>query len=173
MLIKAFKKIQYIYESKYNREGLAKKLGVTVGNKCRFIDFPQFGSEPYLIEIGDRVTISSEVLFLTHDGGTWVFRDVEKYRKVIKFGKIKIGNNCFIGARSTIMPGVVIGDNCVIGACSLVTQNVPSGEVWGGVPAHFITKTNDYAEKLLKNNPVYDYDNFTKNKKEELLRILN
>ena len=173
MLIKALKKLQYIYESKYNREGLAKKLGVTVGKECRFVGFPQFGTEPYLIEIGDSVTISADVLFLTHDGGTRVFRDKEKYRKVIKFGKIKIGNNCFIGARSTIMPGVVIGDNCVIGACSLVTKNVPSGEVWGGVPAHFITKTNDYAEKSLKNNPAYDYDNFTKNKKEELLRILN
>jgi len=111
---------------------LARKLGTKVGDDCRFINFPMLGSEPYLIEIGNHVTISSDVVFSTHDGGTWVFREKEQYKDVLKFGKIKIGNNCFIGLRSVILPGVTIGDDCVIGACSLVTKSVPSGEVWGG-----------------------------------------
>ena len=144
-------KIQFKIGVKTNPIKLARKLGVSVGENCRFINFPMFGSEPYLIQIGDHVTISSDVVFSTHDGGTWVFRDTEKYKSVQKFGKIKIGNNCFIGIRSVILPGVNIGNDCVIGACSLVTKDVPSGEVWGGVPAHFITTTEKYAQKVLEN----------------------
>ena len=64
---------------------------------------------------------------------------------------VTAGNNCFIGIRSTIMPGVSIGDNCIIGACSLVTKNIPSGEVWAGVPAKKICTLDEYEEKVLKN----------------------
>ena len=65
-----------------------------------------------------------------------------------------------------------IGNDCVIGACSLVTKDVPSGEVWGGVPAHFITTTEKYAQKVLENMPDYDLEKLRTNKKEELLRVL-
>lgn len=51
---------------------------------------------------------------------------------------IVIGNDVWIGARVTILPGVYIGDGCVIGAGSIVTKNVPDFEIWGGNPAHFI-----------------------------------
>lgn len=130
-----FRAIKHIIGTKICPIEYARKLGVTIGDDCRFINFPMFGSEPYLIEIGNHVTISSDVVFSNHDGGTWVFREQEKYKLTLKYGKIKIGNNCFIGLRSVILPGVTIGDNCVIGACSLVTKNIPSGEVWGGTGA--------------------------------------
>lgn len=68
-----------------------------------------------------------------HDGATWVFRDNDKYKNVVRFGKIQVEDNCFIGARSIIMPGVTIGKGSIIGAGSLVTKSVPSGQVWGGV----------------------------------------
>lgn len=80
------------------------------------------GSEPWLIQLGNHTEISFDCAFITHDGSTWVFREEQRYSKVLRFGKIVIGNNCFIGARSTILPGVVIGDNCIIGAGSLVTK---------------------------------------------------
>lgn len=64
-----------------------------------------------------------------------------------------------------------LGDDCVIGACSLVTKSVPSGEVWG-VPAHFISTTEDYAKKTRHDMLELDLDNFRKNKKDELLRVL-
>lgn len=168
-----YKSIQYSFLTKTNPIGYARKLGVKIGDDCRLINFPMFGSEPYLIEIGNHVTISSDVIFSTHDGGTWVFRDQKKYKKTLKFGKIKIGNNCFIGTRTVIMPGVTIGDNCVVGACSLVTKSIPSGEVWGGVPAHFITTTQEYADNSLLNTPEYDEENFRRNRKDELLKIYN
>lgn len=50
----------------------------------------------------------------------------------------RIGQNCFIGGQSIILPGITIGDNCVIAAGSVVTQNVPAGSVVGGNPARVI-----------------------------------
>ena len=63
-----------------------------------------------------------------------------------EFGKIKVGNNSFIGCNVTILRGVTIGNNCVIGAGSVVTKNVPDGEVWAGNPAKFIKKSKDLAQ---------------------------
>lgn len=123
----------------------SRKIGVEIGENCKLNGVPNWGSEPYLIELGSRTEISFEVAFITHDGATWVFRNQDKYKEVIKFGKIKIGNDSFIGARSTILPGVEIGDFCIVAAGSVVTKNIPSGEVWGGVPAHYIMKTEQYA----------------------------
>ena len=76
--------------------------------------------------------------------------------KFIRFGKIEIGDNTFIGTRSTILPNVAIGKNCIVGACSLVTKNIPDGQVWGGVPAHFICETSAFAEKCLRETPQYN-----------------
>ena len=42
------------------------------------------------------------------------------------------GNNCFLGANSTIMCDVNIGDDVVIAASAVVTKDIPSGEIWGG-----------------------------------------
>ena len=150
----------------------SRKIGVEIGENCKLNGVPNWGSEPYLIELGSRKEISFEVAFITHDGATWVFRNQDKYKEVIKFGKIKIGNDSFIGARSTILPGVEIGDFCIVAAGSVVTKNIPSGEVWGGVPAHYIMKTEQYAQKCLEDTPIYDKREFERNKKKELKRIL-
>ncbi|MEO9461527.1 MAG: DapH/DapD/GlmU-related protein [Marinomonas sp.] len=50
----------------------------------------------------------------------------------------RIGENCFIGGESIILPGVTIGDNCVIGAGSVVTKDVPPRSVVAGNPAKII-----------------------------------
>ena len=151
----------------------ARDMGVCIGERCNFVSLPDFGSEPYLIEIGDHTEICSDVTFITHDGATWVFRDNPKYKDVIRYGKIKIGNNCFIGKGTTILPNVTIGDNTIIGASSLVTKDIPSGEVWGGVPAKKISTTELFAEKCLLETPQYDFENYKKDKQRELLKILS
>ena len=92
---------------------------------------------------------------------------------IIKFGKIIIGSNCFIGARSIILPNVTIGDKSIIAAGSVVTKCVPSGEVWGGNPARYIMKADEYAKHCLEKSPIYDAINLQKNKKEEVLKILS
>lgn len=129
------KKIAHRVISLYKRQDhikYARSLGVKVGEASRFVDNPTWGSEPYLISIGDHVLISGKVTFLNHDGATWVFREKGPYKDTYKFGPIKIGNNCFIGFGATILPNVTIGDDCIIAAGSMVTKSVPAGEVWGG-----------------------------------------
>lgn len=112
--------------------GYAQKIGVTIGENCKLIGSPNWGSEPWLIKIGNHVEISFDCAFVTHDGSTWVFRNEEQYKNIVKFGRINIGDNCFIGARSLILPGVTIGANSIVAAGSVVTKYIPSGEVCGG-----------------------------------------
>ncbi len=71
-----------------------KYLGVNFGYQTRIPGFVEFGSEGYLIEIGDNVTIANGVLFHTHDGGVGILRD--KYPEIDVFKPIKVGNFVFI-----------------------------------------------------------------------------
>ena len=140
----------YLRKNKYPQ--IAREFGVKVGENCRFLTNPYvcFGSEPYLVEIGNHVEITGECRFITHDGALWVLRQEKEFEKLDKFGKITVGNNVFIGIRSTVMPGVTIGDNVIVGAGSLVTKSIPTGEVWAGVPAKKICTLDEYKEKTLK-----------------------
>lgn len=125
----------------------SRKLGVKIGDRCEIHPSTSWGSEPYLISIGDHVRITKNVQFITHDGGVWVLREKYNCPDIDLFGKIIIGNNVHIGFNSIVMPGVSIGDDCIIATGAVVTKNIPSGEIWGGVPAHFIEKTEYYYEK--------------------------
>lgn len=75
--------------------------------------------------------------------------------------EIHIGNNCFIGARSFILPGTTIGNNCIVGAGSVVSGNVPDDSVIAGNPAVIICRTSEWAEKkyrektFVKGTPKY------------------
>jgi acetyltransferase-like isoleucine patch superfamily enzyme len=120
--------------------GHARSLGVTMGEECRLISC-HFGSEPYLVTIGDHVSATS-VSFVTHDGGVWVFRD--EWPDADVMGPIVVGSNVFIGAEAMIMPGVTIGDNVVIGARSLVTADIPSDCVAVGVPTKPVRPLSEY-----------------------------
>ena len=136
--------------SPYRRAGLIRKYmgGVKIGNNCCILDFKAFGSEPYLIEIGDNVRITSGVRFITHDGGIWVLRNNKMLHNADIFGKIKVGNNVHIGINSIIMPGVTIGDNVVIGCGAIVTKDIPSNSVAVGVPARVIESIDEYYNKV-------------------------
>jgi len=125
------------------------RAGLKLGRDVRVIGKPDFGSEPYLIEIGDHVTISSNVSFITHDGATWVFRHLPPYLGLQRFGRIVIGDNCFIGTGAIIMPGVSIGQNSVVGAGAVVTRSVPVNSVVVGVPARRICSYEQYVERMI------------------------
>ena len=148
-----------------------KRRGLQIADDCRLEGMPFFGSEPFLISIGRHVTISGNVAFITHDGGTWVFRDKPRYAKVRKFGRITIHDNCFIGYGAILMPGVTIGPNSVVAAGAIVTKDVPPDTVAAGIPARPLMSTNEYAEKLLDSNLAYDEDNYAQNKQNELLKL--
>ena len=120
-----------------------KYYDVKIGKNCVFTGKRiSFGSEPYLIEIGNRVRITADVKFETHDGGVGLFRD--ELPGINIFGKIKVGDN------SIIMPGVTIGTNVVIGAGSVVTKDIPSNSVAVGVPARVIKHIDDYKASSLE-----------------------
>ncbi len=133
------------YVSKY-----ATLSGVRLAEGTKFTGLPDFGTEPWLIEIGPNCLITQNVRFMTHDGSVSIVRRLgEPYKDLMKFGKIIVEDNAFIGANTVIMPSVRIGSHAVIAACSCVTKDVPSGEVWGGVPARRIGTVQELADKLL------------------------
>jgi len=129
----------------------SRALGARVGEDCRILSLT-VSSEFDLISIGDRVTISSDVLFITHDGAGWLVRD-DRGRRHYWLARICIGDDVFVGARATLMPGVRIGDRCVVAAGSVVTKSVPSGTVVGGNPAKGIGHYSAFMEKVLHQWP--------------------
>lgn len=135
------------FKSRLDNVRQARALGVRIGNNCRIYEC-DFGSEPYLIELGDHVTVVAGVRFVTHDGGVWVFR--EEFPDIDTFSPIKIGNNVFIGTNSILLPGTTIGDNCVIGAGSVVKGSIPSNSVAAGVPAKVLKSIEEYRTKAMK-----------------------
>jgi acetyltransferase-like isoleucine patch superfamily enzyme len=125
----------------------AVRHGLRIGKNVRITRRPYFGGEPYLISIGNHVTISFNVQFINHDGATWVFRDRPEFKGLQRFGRIDIFDNVFIGANTTILPGVTIGPNAVVGAGSVVTKSLPANGVYAGVPATFVCSLDDYIER--------------------------
>ncbi|MBD5097517.1 MAG: acyltransferase [Lachnospiraceae bacterium] len=141
-LIKKYKK--YKNPVKYYR-----RLGMKIGNKCE-LRSSNFGSEPYLITIGNHVRINAGVHFITHDGGTWVLRNnnkIENSSELTLFGRIIVKDNVHIGTNAIIMPGVTVGNNCIIGCGAIVTKDIPDNSVAAGVPARVIETIDEYIEK--------------------------
>lgn len=126
----------------------AKWIGVNIGNNPHFYGTTSWGTEPWLITMGDNVHITGGCKFINHDGGTLIFRDKIPDLEITK--PIVIGNNVYIGEDTMILMGVHIGNNVVIGARSVVTKNIPDNSVAVGIPAKVIKSTDEYLEKLQK-----------------------
>lgn len=126
-------------------------LGMKIGEGCEIFPNVDFGSEPYLIKIGNNVRITDGVIFRNHDGGIWTLRRMGLLENADIFGQIEIGDNTHIGMNSFICPGVKIGKNCIIGVGSVVTKNIPDNSVAAGVPARVIETVEEYYNKH-KNN---------------------
>lgn len=58
--------------------------------------------------------------------------DSERFKNQIR-RHAKIGNDCILGARATVIGPIIIGDDVTIGACSIVTKDVPSHSVVKGL----------------------------------------
>ncbi len=103
-------------------------------------------TRPCLIDIGENVQITKNVSILTHGYDWSVMKGF--YGEILgSAGKVKIGNNVFIGFNATILKGTTIGDNVIIGANSLVNGDIPSNVVVAGNPARIIMTLDEYYKK--------------------------
>lgn len=152
----------------YEKHG--RYLGVKIGKNCS-IQRCNFGSEPFLISIGDNVQITADVKFFTH-GGAWTLRSQFCKPNLDFFGKIVIGDNVYLGNNALILPGVNISSNCIVGAGSVVTKSIPEGSIVAGNPARIIGTTEAFLKKALEKNLGCKGMNY-KEKKEYLLSLDN
>jgi len=121
-------------------------LGMRIGEGTRYYSM-RLPGEPWLVRIGEKCLIASDVTFLTHDANT-VFQ--HKYESLTSFGCIDVKDNSYIGVNATILPNVTIGPNSVVGACAVVTKDVPEGVVVAGNPARMICTLEEYEKKCVE-----------------------
>lgn len=141
-----------IYHQILRRNSLKKliKRGLVVGKNFHMLeDVIIDSSHAWHIEIGDDVTLAPRVYIFAHDASTKI------HLNCTRIGKIKIGNRVFIGAGSTILPGVTIGDDVVIGAGSVVTRDIPNGQVATGNPARAICTIDEFLLRKRKEMEIY------------------
>lgn len=123
-----------------------RNSGVHIGEKT-IVYAPRHTSidiqKPHLISIGSYCKITTGVIILAHDYSISVARRV--------FGEFiggtaptKIGDNCFLGMNSIILPGTTIGNNCIVGAGSVVGGKYPDNVVIAGNPARAL---DEYYQK--------------------------
>ena len=150
---KLLKKI--LYKEKANSETYVlylRKIGCSIGDGSviyaptkTVIDI----TRPWLINIGKNVQITEGVTILTHGYDWSVLKGV--YGEILgSSGKVTIGNNVFIGMKTTVLKGVTIGNNVIIGANSLVNKDIPDNVVVAGNPAKVIMSIDEYYKKRQK-----------------------
>jgi acetyltransferase-like isoleucine patch superfamily enzyme len=105
-----------------------KKMGIKIGKNVQIM--PDVKMEiffPELIEINDNVVIGQDTFITAHEFNVHEFR----------YGKIIIGTNVLIGARSFLLPGIEIGDNAIVPANTTVYKDVPKNNIAFGSPLQF------------------------------------
>lgn len=169
MINRLLRILQLIRGRLYSPEAYARRIGVTIGQGCS-IRTKKFSAEPYLIEIGNNVRIAEGTSFYTH-GGIRSLRKLYNDPDLDHFGKIKIGDYSYIGAKCMIMPGVTIGERCIVGGGSVVTKSVPDGCMVAGNPAKFIGYTDDFYHRIKESYNTGTGKMTAKEKKAFLLSI--
>lgn len=78
------------------------------------------------VHIGETSYIAFDACILTHDRTRGLYLDTWVER------------NCFVGARSIILPGIRIGEGSIVAAGSVVTKDVPRASIVAGSPAKVV-----------------------------------
>ena len=126
-----------------------------IGDNC------YFGMNSIINGFGAKVVIGKNVSFaqnvnLMADSGPNASDKLQQVFPLIK-GEIKIGDHCWIGASSIIMPGVNLGDFCIVAANSFVNNSFPPYTIIGGNPAKIIRKfSNEEIEKIEDKGEIND-----------------
>lgn len=104
---------------------------IYINMNCTFIDDGD-------ITIGSRVCIGPSVTVASVGHPI-----IPEKRMFMYTDPVVIGNDCWIGANVTILPGVHIGDGTVIGAGSVVTKDIPAGVIAVGNPCKVLRKVDE------------------------------
>lgn len=127
--------------------------------------------ESYMISMGDNVWITNGARLINHDASVEMIKRATGLGWVDRVGKIKIGNNVFIGNQCIILPNITIGSNVIIGAGSVITKDVPSNSVVAGNPARIISNFEVYTKKIYEESKMYPWDENTSDNKKRMKRI--
>ena len=147
------------YMKLYNR--LLCTTGLIINGTPRFVAKSAKFDDFNLITLGDRLVVSSNVIFLTHDYSyTTSLISIKKPPKtdIGILGPIFIGNNVFIGMNTILLPGTKIGDNVIVGAGSVVRGTIPDNSVISGNPATVIADIREHAKRLQSKNYIQIVD---------------
>ncbi|HUS58402.1 MAG TPA: acyltransferase [Planctomycetota bacterium] len=126
--------------------------GVTIKENVHLLTYGGPG-----IAVGARTTVNSFCILYGH-GGLTIGRDcliapmcvfipanhvfdaprVPISRQGVRCKGIRVGDNCWLGTKVTVLDGITIGDNCVIGAGAVVTHDIPPDSIAVGVPARVV-----------------------------------
>lgn len=128
--------------------GYFRSKGFQIGEGCSLVAAAcgMLGTEPTLVTLGNRVVVSLDVLFITHDGGVWVIRDEVGPMDV--FGESTSGMAHSSEHAPSCCPGSRSGVVSVVGAGAVVTRSVPDDVVVAGCPARIVSTTEEYRERL-------------------------
>ncbi|WP_018662666.1 sugar O-acetyltransferase [Heyndrickxia acidiproducens] len=145
------------------RTRIIKKLFGKTGESL-FVEIPFHCDYGFNIEIGEnffcnnnctlldcnKIQIGNNALFAPNVGIYTAGHCIDPELRLNKqeyTAPVIIGNNVWIGANASVLPGVTIGDNVVIGAGSVVTKDIPDNCVAVGNPCHVVRQVNDYDKK--------------------------
>ena len=137
--------------------------GVKIAKRCSIFGGPnnqlEIGANTYIgmntiingfaakIIIGENVSIAQNVNIMV-DSGPNASHAMQKIFPIEK-GTIKIGNNCWLGASTIIMPKVTLGEFCIVAANSYVNKSFPAFSIIGGNPARLIRSFTEYEKEQM------------------------
>ncbi len=118
---------------------------VSIGQNC-FMGYRTCILAGADITIGNNVLVASDVTIVSHNHEINPRETIPYIRQGISISPIEIGDNCWIGDKVMILPGVKIGRGCVIGAGAVVTKSIPDYSIAVGNPARVI-KQYDFSNE--------------------------
>ena len=138
-----FKVLSRVLKNREIQHDFFRRQGAQIGGGCNIVGNIST-PESYLIKIGDNTTVANDVQFVTHDNSIMKV-DPHCYNL---FGYITIGDNCFVGQRSTLMYGVTLANNIIVASGSVVVNSFDEERIIiGGNPAKKIGTWDDFAKK--------------------------